>query len=281
MQEMSVEIHYFSGTGNSLFLARILAEMTKGSIKSIALEMRSKSIEIHAETAGVVFPVYYGNVPAIVQHFIGKLNETNGKYVFVVYNYGGGSGDSARTVRSILRKHGGMLSAAFGIHMPQNSFLKPWEVHPKINERARKKCAVIASRILECKKGRLLPEVMYNVAMSPLHTLLFKPLYRRLLEKKSGSPPGLGMEELIHSADKDFESDEKCNGCAICVDVCPVQNIQMKEQRPEWRGACENCLACYNWCPKRAIQGGIAHPGYYYRHAEVTAKDMILSPRSN
>jgi len=43
----------------------------------------------------------------------------------------------------------------------------------------------------------------------------------------------------------------------------------MTDNRPVWLHRCENCLACYNRCPTKAIRGGIASKGYYYRHPNI------------
>ena len=52
---MSVVIYYFSGTGNSLFLARRIAESTNGDVLSIAAQSHAKEIAVQADTVGIVF----------------------------------------------------------------------------------------------------------------------------------------------------------------------------------------------------------------------------------
>ena len=96
------------------------------------------------------------------------------------------------------------------------------------------------------------------------------------LEKLAGvtSPSGRSVEELIPLADAAFAVDDRCNGCGLCVRVCPVNNIVIADGRPSWQHRCENCLACTNWCPQEAIHGGIAHNEHRYRHRDVTAQDI-------
>lgn len=56
-------IYYFSTTGNSLALARKLAAALGDGICSVT-RTREKTLE--GPAVGLVFPVYYGDVPANV-----------------------------------------------------------------------------------------------------------------------------------------------------------------------------------------------------------------------
>ncbi len=82
---MSTEIYYFSGTGNSLYVARDIAEKTNGKLISIPAVMNKQSIKTDANSIGIVFPVYmahlYG-IPLIVERFIKKLEDIGSKYIF-------------------------------------------------------------------------------------------------------------------------------------------------------------------------------------------------------
>ncbi|MCX5780008.1 MAG: EFR1 family ferrodoxin, partial [Firmicutes bacterium] len=73
-----------------------------------------------------------------------------------------------------------------------------------------------------------------------------------------------------------FYVDDKCNGCGICAKVCPVNNIEIVDNRPMWNHHCESCLACFVWCPEKAISGGLlSGKSERYHHPEVKLMDMI------
>lgn len=235
--------------------------------------MSGPPFEPQAETVGIVFPVYYSDAPIIVKDFAKRLRNLTNRYVFVVATYGGGLGDSITTISKLIAQAGGKLSAAFGVHMPQNAFRKPWAKHEKIYGHAAEKCAVISKRVLLQKPGMFLSDILVYLVLTPFR-ILFRPIYKSSFRKKLNVSTSTTIEELIHIADRTYSTSNSCDACGICVKVCPVQNIQIVERKPLWKGHCENCLACYDWCPKKAILGGIAQKGYFYKHPDVTVKEM-------
>jgi len=46
---------------------------------------------------------------------------------------------------------------------------------------------------------------------------------------------------------------EKCTGCAMCVDVCPVSAIEVNQQAVINTDSCTGCAACVPQCPNEAI----------------------------
>ena len=64
-------ILYFSGTGNSLYAARRLAELTGDDVRPL-LSLRETPLEKGAEAVGIVFPVYAWGMPRIVERVLRK-----------------------------------------------------------------------------------------------------------------------------------------------------------------------------------------------------------------
>ena len=46
---------------------------------------------------------------------------------------------------------------------------------------------------------------------------------------------------------------EKCTGCSACVEVCPVNAIEIKNDKAVVSDECIECSACVNECPNEAI----------------------------
>lgn len=107
---MNNVIFYFSGTGNSLRAAQIIAKEIGGAK---LLSMRSDPADVSVEAAeiiGFVCPVYEWDVPKTVRAFISQLTIDTQAYIFMVATYIAIHGRCFETVDSALRKKGGMSS---------------------------------------------------------------------------------------------------------------------------------------------------------------------------
>jgi formate hydrogenlyase subunit 6/NADH:ubiquinone oxidoreductase subunit I len=76
--------------------------------------------------------------------------------------------------------------------------------------------------------------------------------------------------------DGHFFRDEKCINCGICVEICPMGNIDMGPDGPAWLHECGHCFACLQWCPNGSLQFGFnTEGGKRYHHPDVVISDMI------
>ncbi len=82
--------------------------------------------------------------------------------------------------------------------------------------------------------------------------------------------------EKVNTEDENYYTDEKCNGCGICQKICPVDNIKLVNDKPEWQHKCQQCLCCLHYCPQKAIQFGEYTPGRErYNHPHIKVKELI------
>ena len=273
---MNKVIYYFSGTGNTLFVARDIAEKLEASLVPITLLVGDSSVPLGSDVTGIVYPVYYGELPVIIKEFAEKLDNLDGKYIFAVCTFGGSAGDSLRNLQKIIRSRGGELSATYGVHMPQNAFYKFWEKHePLYRNWRQKKLDIVVNNTQIRKTGNFFTNILFDIISKGIQAYV-KPKYKQSFIKLSGASSDLSVEELIRLNDTSFSVTDECTGCGVCVKVCPVNNIEMIGDKPVWHHQCENCISCYNFCPERAIRNGIASEGYYYRHPEIMVRDMII-----
>ncbi|MBA7532457.1 hypothetical protein ES705_24683 [subsurface metagenome] len=282
---MDAEIYYFSGTGNSLAVARDIAENIDGKLISIPSVMDKESIILDAEVIGIVFPVYYetyGGIPQIVKRFVCKLNNIESKYIFAVCTYGSASIVTLNFLARIIKCRGGRLAAKFTVNMPANIYpFLAIKKHQKMFDIWKKYIDVIGKYVRKRKKGKFnTANVLVGKAYLLLKLfglpllLLYKNTTIKQLQKGTNSSLR-SYDELLPLMDRSFDVDEKCDGCQICAKVCPVNNIRMIDDKPSWKHHCEFCLACFHWCPREAISSSALKSTLKYHHAEVKLSDIL------
>lgn len=87
---MGAAIFYYTGTGNSLWAARKVADALgeETGLISMAGDKDHKKI-MNSQTIGLVFPVYIWGVPGPVISFVRTMKVLPGSYIFAIAVNGG------------------------------------------------------------------------------------------------------------------------------------------------------------------------------------------------
>ncbi len=255
-------IFYFSGTGNSKWIAREVSVYQQEKMISIADETASRDAMLHytlgeSEIIGFVFPVYSWAPPAIVLEFIKKISFTNyqNHYIFFICSCGDEAGLTLQIMKESVYTKNWKWKAGFSVIMPNNYVSLPgFDTDPKELEQKKLREAVgevqringiLSDRTemhFECKKGSL----------AFLKSRIINPLFNK-----------------FQVTAKPFYATDDCIACGLCEKDCPTHNIKV-DGKPIWGDHCTSCLACYNICPRHAINYGKAtikkhqyfHPDY-------------------
>ncbi len=256
---MKTTIFYFTGTGNSLKIAKDIASHLGDTALVPVRKAIKETVDLSADRIGLVFPVYMWGMPSIITEFSGKMKTGKEKYVFAVVTYGGMPGATLLYLSRALKKQGARLSAGFGIKMPGNYIpmygAKSEEKQKKEFEKAEEKVQRIVDII---QKGDSRKPETSGFLVNTLSSVMYK----------------FSMPH-IHKMDKSFTVLEKCTSCGICYNICPVENITIENGKPVWQGKCEQCMSCIQFCPVEAIQYGKKTEGRKrYHHPEITLSEM-------
>jgi ferredoxin/flavodoxin len=289
---MNTEIYYFSGTGNSLAVARGIADALGATLRSIPQAMEDGRCAIDAGAVGLVFPVYHKSIPLIVKRFVERLERIEGTYLFAVYTYGDTSGLAARHVSQLVRARGGELAAGFGVQMPYNYLTPALKLRGFFDSFTLREVPLERQRALLAQAPQRIEEIVAAVRAGEMGALdeeadaltrladrlglpetLAKPVWLRVAGVKDA--PDVPFIESRQWMDDAFHADESCISCGTCARVCPVGNVTLVGGVPAWHHRCEQCFACLQWCPEDALQFGSETAGKRrYHHPDVTVADM-------
>lgn len=253
-------IFYFSGTGNSLAVAKDIAKKIDNTeLISISEALKKGPVKLSNERIGFVFPSYYACMPPIVKRFISTLDFQGTQYLFGVVTFGGAYGMTLAQLSQTIAERQGVLNAGFSVRMPGNYIDKysawPSSIQKIVLKREKKKVDQIASAVKEKSLARI-----------PQGSLLL-----RLSEKTD-----YNLIANFGNMANNFHATKKCNGCGSCEKICPVDNIKLTDTHPVWGNTCEHCVACIQWCPQQAIEyADKTAKRMRYRNPEVTLSDFI------
>ncbi|HEX2953896.1 MAG TPA: EFR1 family ferrodoxin, partial [Bacillota bacterium] len=91
---MQTVLYYFTGTGNSLVIANDLARELNCP-KPIPMAAFKENEQTEAEIIGLIFPVYFLDMPELVKEFLQRLQINKpSAYIFAVTNCGGDAGNT-------------------------------------------------------------------------------------------------------------------------------------------------------------------------------------------
>ncbi|MDD4357170.1 MAG: EFR1 family ferrodoxin [Smithellaceae bacterium] len=257
---MKTAVYVYTGTGNSLWAARELANRI-GPSELISLNRQQKQFPpCEADVIGLVFPVHIWGVPPPVTKFLDLIKTNPTPYVFAVAVNAGQVAATLIQLKKLLQAKNLDLSCGFSIDLPSNYI--PWggAITPP---KQQKKISAALEKI-ERIAGIVRNKEDLPVEKGPLwQNIFFSLIYKKSLPH-------------IASMDKSFFFDEKCSSCGVCAKICPARNILMDGGKPVWQRRCEQCFACIQWCPEEAIQYGKGtRKKKRYHHPDISLKDML------
>ncbi len=268
-------IFYFTGTGNTLSLAKKVADKLEGDVELIPVArfMQSEGavsedaserakdgriIAQAADTIGFFFPIYSSDAPWPMKAAVERMEIPSGAYLYAVADCNARYGLAYDIFNGFLDHfHGRTLDYAEVVKMPGNCHESNAAENAQRLELELFFTDLIAKNVNDRFVGTMLN--FYTEESSTEATR----------HKYDGTP---------------FEvwkvAEDRCIGCGMCARVCPMANITLTDGKPAFHDRCAYCFACFHACPKQALYKDMAHfrpedMRSQYHHPDVSWQDIM------
>ena len=231
-------IFYFSGTGNTWQAAMALRSEGE-AVLSMADCVRQGRFHFTVgpeEPVGFFCPVYFGGLPSVAAEFLAKLRLSRvPSYCYGLFTCGGSSLGAGDMLSRALRKRGRPLHAVFTVKMVDNYVLMYDIPDAAEREKIRSRAGLWLEHIKKQVTARQRTDCRGELR-DRLATAAIYPIYAKGRRTRK------------------FYTNDKCIGCAVCVNRCPARAMTMENGRPKW--VAERCIHCMSCIRCGAVEYG-------------------------
>ena len=245
-------ILYFSGTGNSNYVAKRIADALGDEIVNLNDRIKAGNTSPigTGERLIVVTPTYAWRIPRVVRDWLLKTELRGAKRAWFIMTCGSEIGNADKYNRDLCEEKGLACMGTAQIVMPENyiaMFSTPQA------DKARQ----IVTRA-EPSIDRAIAAIQRNQP--------FAPTRNNLYDRFMSGPVNPVFYKFFVKADA-FTVSDACIGCGQCAKRCPMNNVTLKDGKPVWGKNCTHCMACICYCPVSAIEYGkksVGQPRYHF-----------------
>ncbi len=249
-------IFCFSGTGNSRYIAKQVAEALQDTVTDCNAKIKAGDTSPVQTGCDVILvtPTYAWRIPRVVSDWLSQTQLIGAQRIWFVMDCGGEIGNAAKYNRQLAEQKQLRYMGTAQIVMPENyiaMFDAPQvDKARKIVENAKPAIADVIARL---QNGQAFAEPK-NRFRDRLMSGPVNPIFYRFFVKATA-----------------FQANDACIGCGKCVKKCPMNNIQLRQDKPVWGDRCTHCMACICYCPVQAIEYGtksVGKPRYHFEQLE-------------
>lgn len=256
-------ILYFTGTGNSLYVAKKLDDIRL----SIPQLIHDEKKEYTADRLGIVCPVNGHEMPGLVKQFI-RQAVFHTDYFYLVLTYGmihGGAAELADQYLKTCEIEAGYINTVWMV----DNYLPAFDMKEQLAMDPEKK----VEEHIEVIKADIGMKKHWKQEATPEDRLW----HQKYLKMRRENPI-----DVKHGI---FKVLDHCIGCGICMHVCPTGSIQVEKQHAQYQdmSRCQMCLACVQHCPENAIRLTIPekNPHARYHNGNIRLSEIVEANNQN
>ena len=245
-------IFYFSGTGNSKYVAQRIANALGDALVNLNDRIKASdtsSIET-GERVIIVTPTYAWRIPRVVRDWLRKTELRGAKQAWIVMTCGSEIGNADKYNRELCTEKAISCMGTAQIVMPEN-YIAMFSA-PQADE---------AREIVAQAEPSIDQAIAAIQSNQP-----FAPTRNNLYDRFMSGPVNPIFYKFFVKADA-FTVSDACIGCGQCAKRCPMNNITLKDGKSVWGKNCTHCMACICYCPVSAIEYGkksVGQPRYHF-----------------
>ena len=234
-------ILYFTGTGNSRYVAKKVAAIIDDEAVDLIERIKNKDYSpIKSDKPFIISaPTYAWRIPHILREFLERTPLEGSNKIYFLMTCGDDIGNAEKHLKKLCAKISKEYMGCAPVRMPENyiaMFTAPnQEQASRIIAKQNDKINAAAEKI---NNGEKLDTVAVNFTGKLKSGIVNTAFYAFCVK-----------------ADKFYATDE-CIACGKCAKLCPLSNITMKDGKPVWGNECTHCMACICKCPKEAVEYG-------------------------
>jgi ferredoxin/NAD(P)H-dependent FMN reductase len=280
---MRLLILYFSGTGNTDYVAHYLAHRLDPGLADV--DLRSIEWQPPEQVTGfdlliLGFPVYAGDSPGFVEAYLDRLPAGENRGAFVFCTKGAYAAGAVRLNLQRLAMRGYVPLLGGDVIMPGTDGLA---MISKNSQMARK---ALQKDYDQLKDANRLIEQMNSVLSQladgcPIETLQMPipPQPKMTLSDRLWAALYRATEKWARAR---LHADDRCEACGLCARICPVDNVAVCDGKAQFEDRCILCLRCLHACPQEAIQvGKLTKDKFRWKGPKGNFKPLRLRPEGS
>ncbi|WP_018248793.1 EFR1 family ferrodoxin [Orenia marismortui] len=257
---MKILILYFSGTGNTYFIANMIYINFKEDNYKIQLSSIENFLPENVKGYDILifgFPIYACDMPLFLQEYVDRMSLPKSRGVMLFSTFGFYAGNSLRRTAKKFIDKGFIPLVSEEVKMPGSDGLAFMKKDSNFVNK------VLSKNYLENPIIKNYVNKIYNFIDKNTDKLK-QELNREDLVMSKLKARGVVLDSFVKMIynpgerfiKNRFWADNKCIKCRLCEKICPANNIRVTNNEVIFSNQCYLCMRCIHQCPVESIQIG-------------------------